>query len=94
MTRETLPRSEWVTLGSVRVTASEWELLRLLITTPSLQTASNAELEQLRTDRPFSSVATDIEELMSKGLIMVHSSTKERRTIHLTEATREALVER
>jgi hypothetical protein len=61
---------------------------------PSLQIASNAELEQLRTDRSFSSVATDIEELMSKGLIMVHSSTKERRTIHLTEAAREALVER
>ncbi len=94
MTRGTLPTSEWVTVGSVRVTASEWELLRMLITTPSLQVASNAELEQLRPDRPFSSVATDIEELMSKGLIMVHSSTKERRTIQLTDAAREALAER
>ena len=94
MTRGTLPTSEWVTVGSVRVTASEWELLRMLIATPSLQAASNAELEQLRTDRPFSSVATDLEELMNKGLIIVHSSTKERRTIHLTEAAREALVER
>ena len=94
MTRGTQPISGWVTVGSVRVTASEWELLRLLITTPSLQGASNAELEQLRSDRPFSSVATDIEELMSKGLIMVHSSMKERRTIQLTEAAREALVER
>ncbi len=94
MPRGTLPTSEWVTVGSVRVTASEWELLRMLITTPSLQAASNAELEQLRADWPFSSVATDIEELMNKGLIMVYSSTKERRTIQLTDAAREGVAER
>ena len=94
MIRGTQPTSGWVTVGSVRVTTSAWDLLRMLITTPSLQVASNAELEQLRTDRPFSSVATDIEELMSKGLIIVHSSTKERRTIQLTNAAREALAER
>jgi hypothetical protein len=79
----------WVAVGNVRVTASEWDLLRSLIATPDLQTATNAELELMRVGRQFSSVSSDIEELMSKGLLMVHGSTKGR-TMYPTGAALEA----
>ena len=79
-----LTTDAWVTVGDVRLTASEWNLLHSLTTTPALQSASNAELERTRVGSHFSAVATDLEELMNKGLIMVHGSTKEGRTIRLT----------
>jgi hypothetical protein len=84
----------WVTVGNVRVTASEWDLLYRLITDPSLQTATNAALELTRVGGQFTSVSTDIEELMSKGLLMVHGSVKEGRTMRPTGVALEAVLER
>jgi hypothetical protein len=86
--------SGWVSVGDVRVTASEWDLLYRLITVPDLQTATNATLEQLRAGRRFSAVSTDIEELMSKGLLMVHGTVKEGRTIRPTGIALDAVLGR
>lgn len=64
----------WVTAGDVRLTVGEWHLLNTLITRPELQSASNDELERERAGRLHSTVATDLDELEIKGLLIVHGS--------------------
>ena len=84
----------WVTVGTMRLTAGAWDLLCCLIATPTLQSASNGDLERTRSGRQFSSVATDLEELINKGLVMVHGSTKGGRTIQPTTTALDAVAGR
>ena len=83
--------STWVTVGNVRLTAGEWDLLHSLATNPHLQRATNAAIELTRIGRPFSAVSTDMEELISKGLLMVDGSIKEGRVLHPTGAALDAV---
>ncbi len=84
----------WVTVGTVRLTGGAWDLLCCLIATPSLQTASNDDLERRPSGRQFSPVAPDLEELIDKGLVMVHGSTKGGRTIRPTTRALDAVAGR
>ena len=79
-------KQTWVTVGTMRLTAGEWDLLHTLATSPHLQQATNAAIELTRVGQPFSSVSTDMEELISKGLLMVDGSLREGRVLHLTGA--------
>ncbi|HZG67410.1 MAG TPA: hypothetical protein VEZ12_11750 [Herpetosiphonaceae bacterium] len=85
--------STWVTVGSVRLTAGEWDLLHSLATNPHLQRATNAALELTRVGQPFSAVSTDMEELISKGLLMIDGSIKEGRALHPTGAALDAVAD-